>query len=103
MRHEAIRNLYPEVFVIQDGIGCFDSNNEVVEIDEQLVDLEIQKLYSEYMRFDYARKRRPEYPPLENLADALYWQSKGDDTKMVSYLQACDEVKNKYPKGENDD
>lgn len=38
------------------------------------------------------------YPPLTELADALYWQSQGDETKMEAYLTKCGEVKARYPK-----
>jgi hypothetical protein len=47
----------------------------------------------------YQRSRQPEYPPLADLADALYWQSKGNDIKMAAYLAAVEAVKIKYPKG----
>ncbi|WP_017879744.1 hypothetical protein [Janthinobacterium sp. CG3] len=47
---------------------------------------------------DYESLRRRDYPPLEVLADALYWQSQGDAGKMASYFDACDQVKKKYPK-----
>lgn len=46
----------------------------------------------------YVQQRQLEYPPMLDFADALYWQSKGDDSKMVAYIAACDEVKRKYPK-----
>jgi hypothetical protein len=46
----------------------------------------------------YAERRAQEYPPLSDFADATYWQSKGDDTKMIAYLAACELVKAKYPK-----
>lgn len=46
----------------------------------------------------YQELRRKEYPPLGELADAIYWQSKGDNTKMGAYLAACEAVKSKYPK-----
>ena len=39
-----------------------------------------------------------EYPPMTDLADALYWQSKGDESKMTAYLAAVEAVKLKYPK-----
>lgn len=38
------------------------------------------------------------YPPLQDLADALYWQSKGDTVKLQAYLAACDKVKEAFPK-----
>jgi hypothetical protein len=47
----------------------------------------------------YQRSRQPEYPPLADLADALYWQTQGDDRKMTAYLAAVNAVKTKYPKG----
>jgi len=47
---------------------------------------------------EYQRQRRPEYPPLADLADALYWQAQGDESKMTAYLAAVDAVKIKYPK-----
>lgn len=45
-------------------------------------------------------KRSLLYPPLTDLADALYWNSKGDNTKLNAYYAACDAVKTKYPKPE---
>ena len=55
---------------------------------------EIEKQESE----KYKELRAPEYPPLSELADAVYWQAQGDDTKMTTYLAAVDAVKTKYPK-----
>lgn len=43
-------------------------------------------------------ERAANYPPLADLADALYWQSQGDTSKLEAYLAACDAVKRKYPK-----
>jgi hypothetical protein len=42
--------------------------------------------------------RRAEYPTLGELADAVYWQQKGDNSKMDAYLAAVEAVKLKYPK-----
>lgn len=47
----------------------------------------------------YKGLRAAEYPPLADLADAVYWQAQGDDTKMTAYLAAVDAVKQQYPKG----
>lgn len=46
----------------------------------------------------YVSKRIEAYPPLTDLADALYWQGKGDNSKMEAYLAACEAVKLTYPK-----
>lgn len=47
---------------------------------------------------DYSKRRADEYPPLSEFADAIYWQTKGDNSKMEEYLRKCEEVKAKYPK-----
>lgn len=47
---------------------------------------------------DYVKRRQEEYPDLAELADALYWEAKGDKTKMKAYLDKCDQVKTKFPK-----
>lgn len=52
----------------------------------------------EYLANEYKYLRSPEYPPLTDLADAMYWASKGDDTKLNAYYAKCEEVKAKYPK-----
>lgn len=50
-------------------------------------------------RSSYARRRAAEYPPIEELADALVHQSTtGDDTKLTAYLDACKAVKSRFPK-----
>lgn len=43
-------------------------------------------------------RRKESYPPLSDLADAIYWQSKGDNTKLEAYLTKCEEVKSNFPK-----
>ena len=42
--------------------------------------------------------RRAAYPPLTDLADALYWQGQGDNSKMDAYQAAVAAVKVKFPK-----
>jgi hypothetical protein len=47
---------------------------------------------------EYQEKRSKEYPPLSEFADAMYWASQGDNTKLDTYYAACEAVKLKYPK-----
>lgn len=49
-------------------------------------------------KVDYRERRRAEYPPVTQLADALYWQQNGDPSKMEAYLAKVAAVKAKYPK-----
>jgi hypothetical protein len=81
----------PVNLVWLDEIQSCPSREEIEE--------EVARLEAEWTTTDYQRQRQPEYPPLADLADALYWQSKGNDTKMAAYLAAVDAVKTKYPKG----
>lgn len=47
----------------------------------------------------YQHERMMAYPPMAMLADAIYWQQQGDNTKMEAYLEAVKNVKEMFPKG----
>jgi len=46
----------------------------------------------------YKEERKLLYPSLANFADAMYWNSKGDSTKLEAYYAACEKVKTDNPK-----
>ena len=46
----------------------------------------------------YKTDRKPQYPSLTDFADAMYWNSKGDDTNLKAYYAACEKVKTDNPK-----
>lgn len=98
--HEAIYKAYPNVVTIDDGAGAFDADGNQIELDQSLVDAAAAELAAEAAATAYQRQRAPEYPPISDLADALYWASQGDDSKLNSYYAACAVVKAKYPKPE---
>ena len=78
------------------GLNWLDTEQTkptVAEINE-----EIERLKATELTRYYQQPRKAEYPPLADLADALYWQSQGDDSRMTAYIAACDAVKTKYPK-----
>jgi hypothetical protein len=54
-----------------------------------------------YAVFEVQCARYAEYPPVAEFADAMYWQSKGDSSKMAAYFAKCDSVKQKHPKPKN--
>lgn len=66
---------------------------------KQEIEEETTRQVDRWVATEYQRLRQPEYPPLADLADALYWQAQGDESKMTAYLAAVDAVKQKYPKG----
>ena len=53
---------------------------------------------SEFNKLPYDIKRLQEYPSLSEFADAIYWQQKGNNTKLNEWIAKCDAVKSKYPK-----
>jgi hypothetical protein len=74
-------------------------NDNIPVPSKESIKQKADELQAAWNSLQYQRLRKPEYPPLADLADALYWQSEGDSTKMTAYLAAVDAVKLKYPKG----
>ena len=72
--------------------------------DAQPTEAELQAAWAAHVAEQnatkYQRQRAPEYPSMADLADALYWNSTGDSTKLDEYYAACAAVKAKYPKPE---
>ena len=90
MKHQISFATHPTVVTIRGDIA-YDADGNIVEYNEATVQAYIDANA-------YIAKRAPEYPPLTDLADALYHQSKGDETKLTAYLAKCEAVKQKYPK-----
>jgi hypothetical protein len=64
----------------------------------EAIQAESVRVLAEYEAKEYQRKRQPEYPAFTDFMDAMYWSSKGDNTKLEEYYAACEAVKAKYPK-----
>ena len=103
LNHDAIYKAYSGTVVrIDDGTGAFDADGNQIELDQALVDAAAAEIAAELAATEYQRQRAPEYPSMAALADALYWNSTGDSTKLDEYYAACAAVKAKYPKPEAD-
>lgn len=101
--YQAISSLLPgaEFSIRENDYDQIDWWDEVYQQPtKEEVEAEIARLQAEYNLTEYQRQRAPEYPDIKDLADALYWSSKGDNTKLDEYYSKCEEVKNKYPKPE---
>lgn len=95
---DALLSLRPGAqFVIRGGVIEFYQHDDPQPTAAE-IEAEITRLQSEYEAKEYQRQRQPEYPSLAELADAMYWSSKGDNTKLEEYYAACEAVKAKYPK-----
>jgi hypothetical protein len=88
MNHKAIRAIYPQVVTVHDTAGAFDASGNKVEIDNTLVDAWVDPNA-------YKSKRASEYPPITDYLDGIV---KGDQAQIDAYIEACQAVKNKYPK-----
>lgn len=65
---------------------------------KEQIDAKAAELEAEWESKEYQRLRAPAYPPVEMLADAIYWQQQGDSSKMEEYLAAVQAVKDQFPK-----
>ena len=95
---DALKSLRPTAQWVLRGETLEWIDTGIPQPTKEQIDAEILRLQTEYDALEYARKRAPEYPPLTELADALYHQQNGDDTKMTAYIAKCEAVKQKYPK-----
>ena len=96
--HEAIRKAYPNVVSISDGFGAFDKDGKFVTLEQSKIDAARTTLDAEAAAIAYKSIRQPLYPSLGDFADAMYWNSKGDSTKLEAYYAACEKVKTDNPK-----
>ena len=87
----AIFKLNPQI-VKTIGETAYDAAGNEVAYDKAAVDAYVAA-------HAYIAKRQSEYPPLADFADAYYWAQNGDNTKMTAYIDKCEAVKTKYPKG----
>lgn len=88
MNHEAIYALYPNVVVIDDEIGAFDKDGNLVTVDMDAVNAWVNP-------YAYRQKRQREYPPITDYLDGVV---KGDQAQIDKYIADCNAVKAKYPK-----
>ena len=87
-KHEAILKLYPNVTVIRGDIAYDKDNNEVTYDNNAVEALMASEAYKD--------KRAAEYPSFTDYLDGIV---KGDNAQVQAYIDACNAVKNKYPKG----
>lgn len=106
--HAAIRAAYPDALLVIEGETASDLrviNQETGEdfaYDQSAVEAAWNQITADRAATEYQRQRAPEYPSMADFADAMYWNSTGDSTKLDEYYAACAAVKAKYPKPEAD-
>tara|TARA_R100001198_G_scaffold29316_1_gene15434 strand:+ start:565 stop:873 length:309 start_codon:yes stop_codon:yes gene_type:complete len=96
--HEAIRKAYPDAVNIDESYGAFKEDGTKITLVQSDIDAARVALNAEAAKIAYQFIRQPLYPSLGDFADAMYWNSKGDSTKLEAYYAACEKVKTDNPK-----
>ena len=96
--HEAIFKAYPDAVSVDDGTGAFDKDGKSITLEQSKIDTARTELDTEAAKIAYQFVRQPLYPSLGDFEDAMYWNSKGDSTKLEAYYTACEKVKTDNPK-----
>ena len=100
MDFEAIVKAYPSITTIDNSFVNYglDASGNKVSIVQSNVDAARTTLNAEAAATAYQSVRQPLYPSLGDFADAMYWNSKGDSSKLTAYYAACEKVKTDNPK-----
>lgn len=96
--HQAIRKAYPDAVTIDDSAGAFKADGSKITLVQSAIDSARTELNTEAAAIKYKSDREPLYPALGDFADAMYWNSKGDASKLTAYYAACEKVKTDNPK-----
>ena len=96
--HEAIRKAYSNAVIIDDGTGAYKADGSKIDLVQSDIDAARVTLNAEAAATAYQTVRQPLYPSLGDFADAMYWNSKGDSSKLTAYYAACEKVKTDNPK-----
>ena len=94
MNHQAIYETHPSVVLIkeeEDGIKCFDTDSNLVVIDETLVNAWVDPNA-------WKDSRISAYPPATDYLDGIV---KNDQVQIDKYIADCLAVKAQYPKGDS--
>jgi len=96
--HEAIYKVYSDCVRIDDSVGAFKADGSQITLVQSDIDAARTTLNTEAAAIAHQSVREPLYPSLGDFADAMYWNSKGDSTKLEAYYAACEKVKTDNPK-----
>jgi len=98
MRDLAIRNTHSTVVTIRGETDAWDSDGNVVELDESKITTEVARLQSEFTATQYQRDRADSYPSLSDVTVALAEKEEGDLTMWDTITAERAAVKAKFPK-----
>jgi hypothetical protein len=95
---DVILSLHSENIYSCDSSGgiFWKDGHETTEQEIQAIQAELVRLQAEYDAQQYQRDRAKEYPDFKDYLDGIV---KGDTAQAQAYIDACNAVKAKYPKG----
>lgn len=76
-----------------EGLNWDDDN--ISKPSKEVLYAEVERLNNEYISKEYQRLRVAEYPPMADYLDGIV---KNDQEQIQAYIDACQAVKDKYPK-----
>ena len=92
---DAIASLVPNANFCMRGDDVEWIVEPNVKPTEKELNVELARLQAKYDAKGYQRKRALEYPPMADYLDGIV---KGDLVQQQAYIDACQAVKDKYPK-----
>ncbi len=98
--HQAIRNLYPDAKIVKYSnktkeFKVYDENENLITIDYTQVEVEDNRINSEYKKNQYQRDRQ--YPSIGEQLDMIYWDKINGTEK---WKETIDKIKSDNPKPE---
>jgi len=96
--HDAVFRAYPDAVTVNNDTGVFKGDGTKIEVEQSKIDEARTTINAEAAAIAYQSVRQPLYPSLGDFADAMYWNSKGDSSKLTAYYAACEKVKTDNPK-----
>ena len=95
---KALDSLFPTarwILVGEEYSGLEWQDDILPRPSKEVLDAERERLQKIADDTEYQRKRKLEYPPVSDYLDAVV---KGDQEAIQAYIDACNEIKAKYPK-----
>ena len=89
----ALMSLRPKAKWTSKGNDITWLDTKQIQPTQEEIDAEVVRLQTEYDALDYQRKRKAEYPSIEELVVALY-----DTEDKLALENKRDAIKAKYPK-----
>jgi len=90
--HEAIRKVYPDAAIVDDGAGAFKEDGTKITLEQSKIDAARTELDAAYAALKYQRDRAAEYPSVVDQLDDIYHNG------IDAWKATIKTTRDKYPK-----